>query len=63
VVRDVPFIVEYVELAGTLPTYLAWPVPDGAEPVGVLLAARHFPNAAELYLMAVGASSRHWRPI
>jgi ribosomal protein S18 acetylase RimI-like enzyme len=50
-------ILEYVESARELPTYLAWPGPgsgiDPAQPVGVLLAARHFPSAAEIYLMAV----------
>ena len=52
-------IVEYVEMARELPTYLAWPsaAPQAREgkraPVGVLLAARHFPGAAEIYLMAV----------
>jgi len=52
-------IVDYVAKAHELPTYLAWhargsTVP-GAEqqPVGVLLAARHFPESAEIYLMAV----------
>lgn len=52
-------IVEYVEKARELPTYLAWP--DGGplirererQPVGVLLVARHFPESAEIYLMAV----------
>ena len=52
-------IVEYVEMARELPTYLAWPsaapqVREGKRaPAGVLLAARHFPGAAEIYLMAV----------
>jgi GNAT superfamily N-acetyltransferase len=50
-------ILEYVESARELPTYLAWPGPgsgiDSAQPVGVLLAARHFPAAAEIFLMAV----------
>jgi GNAT superfamily N-acetyltransferase len=50
---------EYVERARELPAYLAWP---GAEqlarggprrPSGALLAIRHFPWAAEIYLMAV----------
>jgi ribosomal protein S18 acetylase RimI-like enzyme len=50
-------IVEYVAAARTLPAYLAWP-PGAAgepagEPAGVLLAARHFPGAAEIYLLAV----------
>jgi ribosomal protein S18 acetylase RimI-like enzyme len=49
----------YVEAAAHLPTYLAWPAGDIAAPdaerqaVGVLLAARHFPAAAEIYLLAV----------
>lgn len=51
-------IVEYVVKAHELPTYLAWPAREspalGSEsPVGVLLAARHFPESAEIYLMAV----------
>jgi ribosomal protein S18 acetylase RimI-like enzyme len=50
---------EYVQKARELPAYLAWP---GAEQLahggqrrasGVLLAIRHFPWAAEIYLMAV----------
>jgi GNAT superfamily N-acetyltransferase len=44
----------YVESAKQLPTYLARPAADdGHPPVGVLLAARHFPHAAEIYLLAV----------
>jgi GNAT superfamily N-acetyltransferase len=44
----------YIDVAADLPTYLAWPQADAAaEPAGVLLAARHFPGAAEIYLMAV----------
>lgn len=49
----------YVAKAHELPTYLAWPTRgspvQGAEPqpAGVLLAARHFPESAEIYLMAV----------
>lgn len=52
-------IVDYVARAHELPTYLAWPAIaariSGPErrPVGVLLAARHFPGSAEIYLMAV----------
>ncbi|MBO0808548.1 MAG: GNAT family N-acetyltransferase [Actinobacteria bacterium] len=52
-------IVEYVAKARDLPTYLAWPGGGPAvpvmeqEPAGVLLAARHFPVSAEIYLMAV----------
>jgi GNAT superfamily N-acetyltransferase len=47
-------VLEYVADARTRPAYLAWP--DGqqaAEPGGVLLAARHSPASAEIYLMAV----------
>ncbi len=48
----------YVESARKLPTYLAWPDGGAADragsgPVGVLLARRHFPEAAEIHLMAV----------
>ena len=52
-------IVDYVAAAARLPTYLAWPPPDDEAPgaqrqaAGVLLVARHFPAAAEIYLMAV----------
>jgi GNAT superfamily N-acetyltransferase len=46
-----------VEAATMLPTYLAWPAGPGRRadrrPVGVLLAERHFPAAAEIHLMAV----------
>jgi GNAT superfamily N-acetyltransferase len=60
-------IVEYVEAARQLPTYLAWPSSgapaSGAaagdatlRPAGVLLAARHFPGAAEIHLIAVEPS-------
>jgi GNAT superfamily N-acetyltransferase len=47
-------VVEYVAASRTLPAYLAWP--DGgqaAQPSGALLAVRHFPASAEIYLMAV----------
>jgi GNAT superfamily N-acetyltransferase len=47
-------VLEYVAASRTLPAYLAWP--DGrqaAQPGGVLLAVRHFPASAEIYLMAV----------
>lgn len=47
-------VIEYVAAARTRPAYLAWP--DGqqaAQPSGALLAARHFPASAEIYLMAV----------
>jgi GNAT superfamily N-acetyltransferase len=45
----------YVAAARTLPTYLAWPgdQPGTGQPAGVLLAARHFPQSAEIHLMAV----------
>jgi GNAT superfamily N-acetyltransferase len=52
-------IVDYVAKAHELPTYLAWPPKEAIapaieqQPVGVLLAARHFPVSAEIYLMAV----------
>lgn len=54
-----PAIAEYVMKAHDLPTYLAWLAPGSftpgtvRQPVGVLLAARHFPESAEIYLMAV----------
>ena len=47
---------EFVERAYTLPTYLAWPgasADSQGKPAGVLLAIRHFPKSAEVYLMAV----------
>lgn len=43
---------EYIRMAGELPAYLAWRQ-DAEHPAGALLAVRHFPNAAEIYLMAV----------
>jgi GNAT superfamily N-acetyltransferase len=48
-------VLEYVAQARTRPAYQAWPDPGtgAAEPSGVLLAARHFPASAEIYLMAV----------
>lgn len=50
----------YMASAGELPTYLARPADSrsGADlaPVGVLLGARHFPGAAEIYLLAVARS-------
>jgi GNAT superfamily N-acetyltransferase len=50
-------IAEYVEAAQALPAYLAWPA-HGQEsrPSGVLLAVRHYPCSAEIYLMAVDPS-------
>jgi GNAT superfamily N-acetyltransferase len=58
----------YVVKAHELPTYLAWPAHGSAagtqkpQPVGVLLAARHFPESAEVYLLAV-APDMHRRGI
>jgi ribosomal protein S18 acetylase RimI-like enzyme len=56
----------YIEAARMLPAYLAWPDGPGSSayppglPAGVLLAVRHFPGAAEIYLMAVDpALHRH----
>jgi ribosomal protein S18 acetylase RimI-like enzyme len=49
----------YVEVASRLPTYLAWPDGGAGQAVGVLLAARHFPGAAEIYLMAVDPAVHH----
>lgn len=51
-------VLEYVAAARTMPAYLAWPPgrPAGrsaSQPAGVLLAVRHFPAAAEIFLMAV----------
>jgi len=57
-------IADYVGAAARLPTYLAWPSGDQDAPgaqrhaAGVLLAARHFPAAAEIYLMAVDPAHR-----
>lgn len=57
-------IVEYVEQAHELPTYLASPRAGSPtrdwdrQPVGVLLAARHFPGSAEIHLMAVHPAMR-----
>lgn len=51
---------EYVEAARELPTYLARPAENAAaghaDPVGVLLARRHFAEAAEIHLLAVEPS-------
>ena len=44
-------IVHYVEDAARLPTYLAYSGDDTC--VGVLLTSRHFPESAEVHLMAV----------
>jgi ribosomal protein S18 acetylase RimI-like enzyme len=52
-------VLEYIESARRLPAYLAWargPASAGHPPdlaVGVLLAMRHFPRSAEIYLLAV----------
>jgi GNAT superfamily N-acetyltransferase len=45
----------YVQAARELPTYLAWPgsEPHAGQPVGVLLATRHFPQCGEIHLLAV----------
>lgn len=46
----------YVTAARDLPTYLAWPASGtstAAQPVGVLLATRHFSQSAEIHLLAV----------
>ena len=45
----------YIERARTVPAYLAWPddAHGAAKPAGALLGLRHFPEAAEIYLMAV----------
>jgi GNAT superfamily N-acetyltransferase len=45
-------VLEYIQSAHALPTYLARSGPAD-QPVGVLLVARHFPGAAEIHLMAV----------
>jgi GNAT superfamily N-acetyltransferase len=48
-------ISDYVEAARQLPAYLAWPdrAPAAGLAAGALLAKRHFPSSAEIYLMAV----------
>ena len=44
----------YIQAGHELPTYLARPAGDpSAAPAGVLLAQRHFPEAAEIHLLAV----------
>lgn len=45
----------YIEAARAIPAYLAWPddARPPSHPAGVLLAVRHFPRSAEIYLMAV----------
>lgn len=45
-------LVEYVAEARHLPTYVVRE-PDAGTAIGVLLVKRHFPTAAEVYLMAV----------
>jgi GNAT superfamily N-acetyltransferase len=51
---------EYVAAADELPTYLARPAQNAegghGDPVGVLLARRHFAEAAEIHLLAVEPS-------
>ena len=45
---------EYVAAADELPAYLAWPAAGGgSHPVGIMLVARHFPETAEIHLLAV----------
>ncbi len=52
-------IVEYVTAAARLRAYVAR---DGEDtPLGVLLVERHFPGAAEVFLMAVDHA--HHRPV
>jgi ribosomal protein S18 acetylase RimI-like enzyme len=50
----------YIDAARELPTYRAWPAdagptagPAAGQPAGVLLASRHFPQSAEIHLLAV----------
>lgn len=43
----------YVAAAAELPTYLARPAGAQQQPAGVLLANRHFPQSAEIHLLAV----------
>ena len=50
---------EYVASATRLPGYLA---KDDGDPVGVLLVDRHFPEAAEIHLIAV-APAHHRRGV
>ena len=50
-------VTEYVEAARQMPAYLAWPAgatdrEAGCQPLGVLLAQRHFPCSAEIHLLA-----------
>jgi GNAT superfamily N-acetyltransferase len=54
-------VTEYVAAGARLPTYLAY-LDGSSEAVGALLVARHFPEAAEVYLMAV-APDRHRRGV
>ena len=50
-------VVEYVQAARSMPAYLAWPAHrQEARPSGILLAVRHYPRSAEIYLMAVDPS-------
>jgi GNAT superfamily N-acetyltransferase len=45
-------VLDYIEAAHALPTYLARSAPSDP-PAGVLLVTLHFPGAAEIHLMAV----------
>jgi GNAT superfamily N-acetyltransferase len=45
-------VTEYVADAARLPTYLAY-IDGSSEAIGALLLARHFPEGAEVHLMAV----------
>lgn len=47
---------EYIESATRLPGFVASDGGRGGEPIGVLLYRRHFPEAAEIHLMAVAPS-------
>jgi len=46
-------ILEYVEDARTMTTYLAAPAGEHQQPVAAMLVTRHFPESAEIHLMAV----------
>ena len=52
-------LVEYVEMAKSLPTMLAM---DGDQPVGFLMIKRHFPESAEVYCIGL-LPSHHRRGI
>jgi len=56
---------DYIRSAQVLPTYLAWSAeagPAATQPVGVLLARRHFRAEAEIHLLAV-EPSQHRRGV